>query len=84
MEQHIQSAIDSPLLTRVSKVRERMGLAKLPTEILESELDPLLLYLVRKEGDDEPEPDVKAILEDQQRYWLSFDKWHTWVDWDKE
>ncbi len=83
MEQHIQSAIDSPLLQRVSKVREHMGLAKLPTEILASELDPFLLHLVRKDADD-PEPDVKAMLEDQQGYWLSFDKWHTFVDWNKD
>ena len=61
MEQRIQSTIDSPLLKRVSKVRERMGLEKLPTEILMSELDPFLLYLVRKEGELRASTDWKLI-----------------------
>jgi hypothetical protein len=82
MEQHIQSAIDSPLLQRVSKVRERMGLEKLPLEILESELDPFLLHLLRGEGDDDPGLDANVTLENQQRYWLLFNKkWETWFDW---
>ena len=83
MEQHIQSAIDSPLLQRVSKVREHMGLERLPTEILASELDPFLLYLLRGEANDDPTLDANVTLEDQQRYWLLFDKkWETWFDWE--
>jgi len=81
MEQHIQCAIDSPLLQRVSKVREHMGLEALPTEISVHELDPFLLHLVCKDGDD-PSLEAKAILQDQQRYWLAFNKkWETWFDW---
>ena len=83
MEQHIQPAIDSPLLRRVSKVREHMGLAKLPTEILVSELDPFLLHLLHEEGNDDPTLDADGTLEDQQRYWLLFNKkWETWFDWE--
>jgi len=82
MEQRIP-AIDSPLLKRVSMVRERMGLEKLPTEILTSELDPFLLYLLREESNDDPVLDVSVTLEEQQRYWLLFDKkWETWFDWE--
>jgi len=85
VEQYIQSVIDSPLLKRVSQLRERMGLEKLPTEILVSDLDPFLLYLLRGEGADDPVLDVNITLEDMQRYWLSFDKkWDTWIDWTKE
>ena len=83
MEQHVQSATDSPLLKRVSMVREHMGLGKLPTEILVGELDPFLLHLLRGEGNDDPALDAHITLEDQQRYWLLFDKkWETWFDWE--
>lgn len=84
MEQYIlQSVIDSPLLKRVSKVRECMGLEKLPTEILVSELDPFLSYLLRGEEHADSGLDISTTLEDQQRYWLSFDKkWDTWYDYE--
>jgi len=82
MEQQVQCTIDTPLLQRVSKVREHMGLEALPTEILASELDPFLLHLVRKESDDDPALAANLILEDQQKYWSSFNKkWNTWFDW---
>ncbi len=82
MEQHIQCAIDSPLLQRVSKIREHMGLEVLPTEILVSELDPLLLDLLRKEEGDELMLDANVALQERQRYWLSFNKkWDTWLKW---
>ncbi len=65
-KQYIQCAIDSPLLQRVSKVREQMGLEKLPTEILVSELDPFLLYLLHGEGNDDPALGANNMLEYQK------------------
>jgi hypothetical protein len=60
-----------------------MGLEKLPTEILVSELDPFLLHLLRGECNDDLALDANVTLEDQQRYWLLFDKkWETWFDWE--
>jgi hypothetical protein len=59
-----------------------MGLEALPTAILASELDPFLLHLVCKEGDDDPVLATNIILEDQQKYWSAFNKkWNTWFDW---
>lgn len=83
MEQHMRCVIDSPLLKRVSEVRKHMGLEELPTEILISELDPFLLHLLRKAESDDLVLDANITLEDQQRYWLLFDKkWDTWLDWE--
>jgi hypothetical protein len=60
-----------------------MGLEVLPTEILASELDPFLLYLLHGERDDDLVAGANILLEDQQRYWLAFNKkWETWFDWD--
>jgi len=60
-----------------------MGLEVLPTAILASELDPFLLNLLQREGNDDPALDPKVTLEDQERYWLSFNKkWETWFDWE--
>ena len=84
MEQHIQCASDSPLLQRVSKIREHMGLEVLPTEILESELDPLLQYLLRKESNDALTLDVTAISQEQPQYRWQFDeKFSQWDDWSR-
>ena len=83
MEQHIRCTIDSPLLQRVSKVRQHMGLEVLQTEIPVSELDPFLVYLLRKGDGDDPALDASVTLQEQQRYWLSFNKkWDTWLDWE--
>ena len=85
MEQHIRCIVDSPLLQRVSRVRERMGLGVLRAEIPVSELDPFLLCLLRKEEGDDPVLDSNVLLQDQKMDCPSFqEKWHTWIKWYKE
>lgn len=84
MEQHIRCTIDSPLLQRVSKVRQHMGLEGLPTEIPVSELDPLLLYALRREDDADSALDPVFMSQGPEQHWLLFDKkWEQWDDWSR-
>ena len=75
------AARDSLVLERVARLRERMGLETLPTELSVSELDPLLQQLLENGAHAALSP---AVLQEQWWRWLSFNKkWDQWADWSR-